>query len=77
MHNYNSWWMMGSEIFRYVRQISAPGIHFRPISADKNSMFALASSCENPRWVQEVESRGGMTRKEWADFVDRNFNPPK
>lgn len=40
-------------------------------------MFAIASSCENPRWVQEVESRGGMTRKEWADFVDRNFNPPK
>ena len=48
-----------------------------PLSADKSSMFAIASSCENPRWVQEVESRGGMTRKEWADFVDRNFNPPK
>lgn len=47
------------------------------VSADKSSMFAIASSCENPRWVQEVESRGGMTRKEWADFVDRNFNPPK
>ncbi|MDA4818921.1 hypothetical protein NY478_07545, partial [Enterobacter hormaechei] len=25
MLNYNSWWMIGSEIFRYVRQISAPG----------------------------------------------------
>ena len=48
-----------------------------PLSADKRSMFDIASSCENPRWVQEVENRGGMTRKEWAEFVDRNFNPPK
>nr|WEG98732.1 hypothetical protein BHCLPEHB_00060 [Escherichia coli] len=22
-----------------------------PLSADKSSMFAIASSCENPRWV--------------------------
>lgn len=48
-----------------------------PLSSDKSGLFKTAKQFENSAWFEQIEERGGMTRKEWTDFVDRHFNPPK
>ena len=53
---------------KYVRII--------PLSSDRFGLLSSAAECENPRLIQQIAKRGGMTRKEWDDFVERNYNPP-
>ena len=47
-----------------------------PLTSDKFGIFKNASKYENPDWVKKINERGGMTRTEWASFIDRHYNPP-
>jgi hypothetical protein len=47
-----------------------------PLSGHRLTQFNVAAGYENPLWIQQVKHRGGMTRREWADFLSRNFSPP-
>ena len=47
-----------------------------PLSSDRFVLLSTATGQENPRLIQQIKERGGMTRKEWSDFVDRNYTPP-